>query len=285
MSDVLLAVVDALYIYPVKACAGVRVPWLEFSPQGLIEGDREWVVVNADAEVVWQGSHPRLALVQPRLAPGLLHLDGPAGHALTLPDPPTGPACQIKIWDGTLQRNQVFDGTDAGDVASKWLQQATGADLRLVRLSGADWARATVNHCHIASASSLAELNAVQAQQGTVAAEMQRFRPNIVIASAPSSASTLDPFVEEYCTHLRWQDAGRLAQMAVQAEPCIRCIVPNVDPRTATVSDQPLATVSRLSAERHPGKPVYFGIYANAQQAATLHEGTQLELELNFANF
>ncbi len=73
-----------------------------------------------------------------------------------------------------------------------------------------------------------------------------------------------------------------MAQLAVLSEPCIRCIVPNVDPHTAMTGDQPLATVTRLSADRHPGKPVYFGIYAHTQQAATLQEGAQLELELNF---
>jgi uncharacterized protein YcbX len=57
------AVVDALYIHPIKGCAGERVPALQFSAQGLIAGDRQWVVVNTDAQVVWQGSHPQLALV------------------------------------------------------------------------------------------------------------------------------------------------------------------------------------------------------------------------------
>jgi uncharacterized protein YcbX len=109
---------------------------------------------------------------------------------------------------------------------------------------------------------------------------MARFRPNIVIADGPSSP--LDPFMEEYATQLCWMDAGRAANLVVQ-EPCIRCTVPNVDPRTATVSEHhPLETVAQLSAERHPGKPVYFGLYAHAQQTATLQEGALVELVLNF---
>ncbi|MES2584513.1 MAG: MOSC N-terminal beta barrel domain-containing protein [Pseudomonadota bacterium] len=282
MSEVLHATVEALYIYPVKACAGQRVPRLQFSEQGLIDGDREWVVVNSDAEVVWQGSHPRLALVRPLLVPGLLHLDGPEGQALTVPNPPPGGRCQVKIWNGSLQRNEAFDGKDAGDAAAAWLLQVTGAALRLVHLDATGWVRDTVNHCHIASASSMAELNATLAQQGLPCTEVQRFRPNIVITDAPDSPAALDPFVEEYCTHIRWQDADRVAQMAVLAEPCIRCIVPNVNPHTAAMDNHPLETVTRLSAERHPGKPVYFGIYAHAQQSATLEEGAQLKMVLNF---
>lgn len=282
MSDRLHAIVKALYIYPVKACAGQRVSILQFSDQGLITGDREWVVVDAAREVVWQGSHPRLALVQPRLSPGFLSLRGPEGLALTIPNLPVGGACQIKIWNGSLQQNEVLDGIEAGDAAAALLQQITGTALRLVRLGADAWARATVNQCHIASAASLAELNSAQASQGLPTAEIDRFRPNIVIADGPSPSSALDPFIEEYCTHLRWQDAGRVAQLSVLPEPCIRCIVPNVNPRTAMTDNQPLETVTRLSAQRHPGKPVYFGIYAHAQQAATLQEGAQLELELNF---
>lgn len=142
MSDVLHAVADALYVYPVKACAGLRVDQLQFSEQGLIAGDREWVVVNADSgEVVWQGSHPRLALVHPRVAPGWLHLSGPEGRALAVPHPPRGAACQVKIWNSSLQCNEAFDGIDAGDAACAWLQNITGTALRLVRLEAAALAR------------------------------------------------------------------------------------------------------------------------------------------------
>ena len=58
--------------------------------------------------------------------------------------------------------------------------------------------------------------------------------------------------------------------------------MPNVDPHTATVSEQPLKTVKRPITERHPGKPAYFGINAYTQQAATLPADVQLELVLNF---
>jgi uncharacterized protein YcbX len=279
VADALQAVVDALYVYPIKACAGVRFPVLQFSENGRIAGDREWVVVNAAQEVVWQGSHPRLALVQPRMAPGVMHLSGPDGQALTLTHPPTGIACPVKIWNSSLQQNEVFEGVDAGDAASSWLRHVTGTDLRLIWLAPKALVRETVNHCHIASAASLAALNVALEQRGHSVVAIERFRPNIVIAE--TAAAGLDPFVEDYCTRLQWQDAARAACLDVR-ELCIRCIVPNVNPRTAAVGDQPLETVVRLSAERHPGKPAYFGIYAHVPQAATLHVGAQLELTLNF---
>ncbi|MEO7107684.1 MAG: MOSC domain-containing protein [Rhodoferax sp.] len=107
---------------------------------------------------------------------------------------------------------------------------------------------------------------------------MERFRPNIVIASG---SSTLDPFIEDYCNAMRWQDTTHTVHLKIR-DHCIRCIVPNVDPHDASVNSQTLETVTQLSAQRHPGKPVYFGIYAQAQQAATLRAGASIELTLRF---
>lgn len=279
MSDnSLTAIVDALYIYPIKACAGLRVPYVEFTEEGLTKGDREWVIVNDVSEVVWQGSHPQLALVRPHVSPGLLHLSGPAGYAMTLSDPPTGAVCHVKIWNNALQCNEEFEGIDAGDRVCKWLGQIAGSYLRLVRLTASDWVRATPARCHITSTISLAELHAALAEQNLPPAEMERFRPNIVIANG---SMVLDPFIEDYCTAIRWLAATHAAEMVVR-ENCIRCIVPNVDPNDATVNHHILETVTRLSAQRHPGMPVYFGIYAQPRQTAQLQSGATLELMLRF---
>ncbi|MEO7107683.1 MAG: MOSC N-terminal beta barrel domain-containing protein [Rhodoferax sp.] len=59
--DALHVIVESLYIYPVKSCAGLQVEYLQFTDEGLVKDDRGWVVVNDTAEVVWQGSHPQLA--------------------------------------------------------------------------------------------------------------------------------------------------------------------------------------------------------------------------------
>lgn len=48
------------------------------------------------------------------------------------------------------------------------------------------------------------------------------------------------------------------------------------------VVDEPLATVTRLSAQRHPGKSVYFGIYAALAGAAVLNVGATLTATLAF---
>ncbi|MES2934541.1 MAG: MOSC N-terminal beta barrel domain-containing protein [Pseudomonadota bacterium] len=278
MDDMLHALVDALYIYPVKACAGLQVVQLDFTSQGMIEGDREWVVVNADAEVVWQGSHPRLALVKPSLSAEFLHLTAPGGLQVDVARQPAGAPCRIKIWNDVSKCNQVFDCIDAGDAAAALLQQATGAQLRLVWLDASVRLRDGVNQIHIVSSTSLAELNASLSARGLPAAELMRFRPNIVISDRDAA---LEPFIEENLTQLHWQDGEQERHMSCTS-PCIRCVVPNVNLTTGELADEPLQTVSALSAQRHPGQPAYFGIYATAPPSACLRQHAALGLELDF---
>jgi uncharacterized protein len=61
----MLAQVASLFIFPVKACAGLAVDRLVFSEAGRLEGDREWAVTDAAGQVTWQGEHPLLVLVRP----------------------------------------------------------------------------------------------------------------------------------------------------------------------------------------------------------------------------
>jgi uncharacterized protein len=271
-------IVDSLHIYPIKSCAGMRVARLQFTNEGLIADDREWVVVNTDSEVVWQGSHPKLALVKPIILPGSLRLTAVGQQQIDIAQHPAKPTCQIKMWNDTTKVNDVLDGVDGGDQGATFLQAVTGANLRLVRLNASALSRDAVNRIHIVSASSMNELNRALKNCGSPTVDLSRFRPNVVISSIDEP---LEPFLEEAITELSWTDEGREGMLST-AQLCIRCVVPNVDPVTADVSEETLQTVTALSAARHQGKPVYFGTYANIIQAAVLREGTVLKAALNF---
>lgn len=278
MSDAVQVIVDSLHIYPIKSCAGVRVSALRFNDGGHIADDREWVVVNTDSKVVWQGSHPKLALVNPITSPDTLRLTAVGYQPIDIAQHPAKPVCQIKIWNDTTKMNDVLDGVDGGDQAAAFLQAVTGENLRLVRLSAAAVSRDAVNRVHIVSASSVNEVNSALKNRGSPAVDLYRFRPNVVVSNLDE---TLEPFLEEAITELSWTDEGREGMLST-TQLCIRCVMPNVDPVTADVSEETLQTVTTLSAARHQGKPVYFGIYANINQASVLHEGTVLKATLNF---
>lgn len=278
MRETLSVRADSLYLYPIKACAAMRVACLRFTESGMIDGDREWVVIDAAGNVTWQGSHPRLALVQARIREGRLQVNVPGLPTLDLPCAGDAGRRDIQIWNDGLQAMETFSGYDAGPDAAALLRLVTGADLRLVRLAPSALTRASLNPAHLVSTASLTELNDALAVVNHEAAEAVRFRPNIVLSAFEPP---MIPFLEEQFSGLSWRHDDREHWLALTGH-CIRCVVPNVDPVTATVSEAPLATVAAQSAQRYPSQPAYFGMYARASAGAVLLEGQVLEAALAF---
>jgi uncharacterized protein len=269
----------ALFVYPVKACAGVAVDALELDARGAPVGDRRWAIVDAKEEVAWQGAHPRLALVRPQpVATGLqLRADGFAAVAT-----PASTALRprtVKIWNDAAARHDTFDAADAGDAVAGWLAHVVGAGLRLVRLSDAAVARDGQSALHLVFSDSVAAVDAYLAAAGHPSADARRYRPNILL-SAPAG-QTLDAFVEDAVQALAWTGAACATRLEVTS-PCIRCVVPNVDPATAKVAPATLMALEDLSQRRKPGGPTAFGVYARGQAGARLQVGDLARLELAF---
>ncbi len=278
MLDTLAVVVESLYIYPVKACAPMPVAQIDFNDSGRLMGDREWAVIDDQGCVTWQGSHPRLALVRPTTIKGALQLKSTTSDWLDVQNAPDQHACQVHIWDDTDKKNLTFAATDAGDAAAAFLTHTVGAPLRLVRLGEAAMLRSGVNRLHVVSSASQAELCAELAAAHVAPASIERLRPNMVITGAQEA---LPPFIEDHFTQLEWPHDAPSWCMSMDAL-CVRCIVPNVDPATGTADALMLETLVRMSAARHPGKPVCFGIYVRASGSASLARGTVLRARVGF---
>jgi hypothetical protein len=251
----------ALYVYPIKACAGVAVPELVIDARGGAVGDRGWAIVDAQGAVTWLGSFPRLALVQPAF-------DGP-GLVLHAPDvaPVATPAAmtprQVKIWSDVHRCQESFAAEDAGDAVAAWLERVVGAPLRLVKLEDAVHTRDGNNALHLVFTPSVA---AVEARRAAGTLDTRRFRPNIVLA-LPAEGNE---FVEESLGSLAWE--GEAPTRLDVTAPCIRCVVPNVDPTSASVDETLLDTLAGLSLQRRPGGTV-FGIYARGDAGTRLRVG------------
>jgi uncharacterized protein len=245
--------VDALFLYPVKACAGVAVDSLSIDDQGGAEGDRQWAIVNARGDMTWQGDHPRLALVHPRRTQDSLVLTTAGmAPAHVLASAPLNPV-RVTIWNDRDRRAEVFDAEDAGDAVAAWLTRVTGALLRLVRLGDAARRRDSVNRLHLTTTASADAVDRLLAEGGGAPADPRRYRPNVVLrGEAPA-------FEEDFLQAFDGPD-GRIELTG----PCVRCVVPNVDPQDASVSPRPLEALAALSASHHPGKPTTFGVYGRA---------------------
>ena len=267
----------ALYLYPIKACAAMPVQALELDAGGGAAGDRGWAIVDATGTVTWQGSHPRLALVHPRVEGTRLSLEAPGVDAIATPADAALAPCRVKIWNDLGARHDAFDAADAGDAIAAWLERVVGAPLRLVRLGDAARTREGTNALHLVFSASVAAVDAQRATAGRPPADPRRYRPNIVL-SVPSGDGV--EFIEESLEALEWLGDAASTRLEITA-PCVRCVVPNVDPASGDVDDTVGDTLATLSQRRRPGATV-FGVYARGAAGARLRLGDTARMALAF---
>ncbi|HLS42515.1 MAG TPA: MOSC N-terminal beta barrel domain-containing protein [Paenalcaligenes sp.] len=262
--------VTDLFVYPVKSCAGIRLQQSPISESGL-KWDREWLIVDSTGRMVTQRTVPQLALIQAVPSDTHLRLSAPgmAPFSFSL-DAAVTSAIPVTVW-----RDQTL-GCDEGDAVANWLSQYlnTGERFRLVRNHpeaqrhiGRDWLsawrRQTGGENELISSSvfafadsfpflicntaSLQALNQTIVEQGDEAVMMERFRPNIVV-------SGLSAYQEDELRSLQ-ADSFQFEKLKI----CTRCKLPNVDPFTAEVGEQPW---NALIATRRFPPGLLFGVNA-----------------------
>ena len=271
MAD-LIARIAGLWRYPVKSCAGEAVDALTLGADGWPEGDRGWGIVDATGELTWMGAHPRLALVSAALTPAGLSLRAEGG-SLTVPLD-AGTAVAVRGWNGERQDFDAIDAWDAGDEAAALLRTTTGEPLRLVRLSTEAQRRPMLNALHLVGDGSLQAWQEALVQP--LAGLAQRARPNVLLRG--DDGEPLTPFIEDLFSEAR---IGSLTLRRTSV--CVRCVMPTVDPATGVPQPVALEALTQLSAERAPGAPVQFGVYAHGGGAGKLSVGDRVELTLDFA--
>lgn len=255
-----------LWLYPIKACAGVRVEKAQVELRGL-RRDRRYMVVDAAGRFFTQREEPGLQAVRTELRPHATVMTTSAGscelpHVLR-----DGPRLSVTVWESDCEALEHAEG-------SRLLSAALKRDLKLVympedveRSVDEDYARpgdivsfADAFPLLLTNQASLDDLNRALGS----AVSMERFRPNLVVRGAAA-------FEEE-----RWERVviGGIAYRAVKA--CTRCAVVNVDPRTATrESKEPLATLAEHHAPE--GKPV-FGVNLTPDLEGGVKVGDVLEV-------
>jgi uncharacterized protein YcbX len=243
------ACIDALWVFPVKSCAGIAVSQAVLTPTGLAH-DRAWMVVDAQGDMVTQRELPRMALIQPELVHDqgqvvalLLHATGMAPLHVPAAVHANTPAVRVRVW------NDEMPAFDVGPAASAWLTECLGSSLgslRLVRFdsqharhSSVQWTQGlpALNQFSdgfpvlVASAASLDELNARLQAKGEPTVDMRRFRANVVLGSVASAPAVLPHDEDRVGTLTVYTEAG-VAQLK-PAKPCPRCPIPNIDPDSA----------------------------------------------------
>jgi hypothetical protein len=281
MTSDLTCRVSELWLYPIKGCAGVRLPSATLALTGLEHegiGDREWVLADAEGEFLSQRSHPLLALVQPRFTASTLRLKAPGMIDLDLPFDSEGDVVRVHVW------NDELAGVTQGELADTWFSRYLGTPCRLLRfdpeqrrLAAARYTGAVAAPYKFADAfpllvlgqASIDEFNARLAALGAAPVDRRRFRPNLVLEGLPAHE-------EDFVATLAHDE---LALECVK--PCARCSVPGVDPDTA----EPGTTVTDLlAATRATPEGVMFGVNAIVTRGAgaLLREGDEFVGRLRF---
>ena len=261
MSD-LNCSLSALYVHPIKSCAGVAQAASPLIETGL-EYDREWMVVDAASSMLTQRDLPRMALVRPAFKGGELVLRAPGMLALHLSlDAVEGPT-RARVWHDEVA------AFDMGPLAAQWFSDFLGRPARLVRfdpdqkrLSSAQWtgeiealnAFADGFPLLLASSASLADLNARLAARGVPPVTMQRFRPNLVLDG-------LEAYDEDHLDEITF-DTGAGPVRIKLVKPCARCTIPGVDPETGEQGHEPGDTLAGYRADARLDGAITFAMNA-----------------------
>jgi uncharacterized protein YcbX len=260
--------VTDLFVYPLKGAAPQRVQRLVLDALGAV-GDRRWVLVDDDGIQITPREVPRLAQLRATLpvrdggiaaeAPLTLSRDG--GPPLFVPHArPDATRRAVRVWDDTV------DMADAGDAAAAWCTDALGLPCRLVHVSDATHRPLAAKYAGplaadgrevaaqdgapllLLGAASLDGLNARLVATGSPPVGIERFRPNIVLA-------TTAPHEEDRWARIRLGDV----EIGV-GTPCPRCVVTTIDPVTLAQGSEPLRTLARY--RRGDDGSVWFGMNA-----------------------
>lgn len=264
--------VAGLFLHPVKSTAVRPVRAARVTYAGLL-GDRRWMVVDAEGDLLSAREEPRLftivadtpqtdpsvrsALVlsqSPSAATGLtsLHVDEPGGRAV----------------DVTLHGNPLR-AVPADASATAWVREALGRhDVTLVWCD--DPTRRTLNPDHsrpgdhtaladgypltLASEASLRRLNDWVAETSTERGEplpdplpVTRFRPNVVVDG------DIEPFAEDGWSGVRIGDVAFRLPKGVD-----RCVMTTIDASSLHRRHEPIRTLARH--RRRDGK-TWFAVH------------------------
>lgn len=262
-----MPVVDRLFVYPIKSCAGIELQVAELDAFG-IRADRRWMLVDPAGRFITQREVPGMALVRPALVDGQLTVHAPAEAAEPLALTPPDDAAPITV---TVWRDQV-QALPAGDAATEWFTRVLETPCRpvfipdsSVRAPGPQYAgRARVSFADAFPflIISRAAVELVSRKAG-LSLDARRFRPNIVV-------SGVEPHGEDEWRRIRIGDVP----FAV-VEPCARCVVTTVDPDTADVGREPLRTLATY--RKRDGK-VHFGQKAVHERTGIICVGDHVEV-------
>lgn len=248
-------------------------------------GDRRWVLVDARGSAITPRDIPALAQIVTTLPmrDGAIERDAPLtlqAHGLDpIVVPPAAPSAAlhaVRVWDDVVQL------ADAGDAAAEWGSRALDVPCRLMHWTDASRRPLAAKYAgvlpsadrHVTitdgapllllGSASLDALNTRLTAAGHASIAIERFRPNIVLATtAPHEEDT-------------WERV-RIGSVEIGVgSPCPRCVVTTIDPRTLAPDVEPLRTLAQY--RRGEGGGVMFGMNATHRTEGDVGVGDMVDV-------
>jgi len=240
-----------LFIYPVKSLKGIALKESITALRGL-QYDREWMVTTSDYEFITQREIPLMSTIEVSIDSDDLILSSKDNIKFKVPLLSSNTnVIKSSVW------GDICDAYDEGDDVSLWLTnllgQYKGKSLRLVRyasqglrlvpskyLDGMEAQSAFSDQFPylITSWESLDKLNEGLIKNGSKVAEMDRFRPNIVVKG-------IDDLEKKTSQNLLCQKSGYNFGLR---KPCKRCKIITINQDDGKIDNpkEPLATLTSL---------------------------------------
>ncbi|MBX3689450.1 MOSC domain-containing protein [Dokdonella sp.] len=264
----MIARVSALHVYPIKSCAPWTVDEAVVGPRGF-DGDRRWMVVDAQGRFITARKQPRLVLIRAEAAGAGLRLQAPAMPSQRLHAAPDLPRISAQVWESTVQAQAGCPEADA------WISRFLGQSARFVHMDAACVRSVSADYGDEGDEVSFADgfpllLISQAALDGlnerlAMPVPMLRFRPSLVVAGTAPHAE------DDWC---------RIRVGAIEfdvVKPCTRCVFTTVDLEHGTFdpAGEPLKT---LMGYRRTPKGVRFGQNLIPRGRGVLRVGDAVEV-------
>jgi len=246
-----MAQITDLFIYPVKSLKGIALNESMTALRGL-QYDREWMVTTSDYEFITQREIPLMSTIEVSIDLYALTLSSKNNTKFQVPLLSSNTnVIKSSVW------GDICDAYDEGDDVSLWLTSLLGQyknkSLRLVRYSSQGIRPVPAKYLNgeeaqsafsdqfpylITSWESLEKLNQGLIKNGSQVAEMDRFRPNIVVKG-------IDNLEKKTSQNLLCQKSGYDFGLR---KPCKRCKIITINQDDGKIDNpkEPLATLTSL---------------------------------------
>lgn len=262
---------SAIWIYPLKSARGISVSEAELTDRGLAY-DRRWMLVSPEGNFLTQRELPQMAKLQVELqSEGLLcHFQGNSCRVPFLNVAPTEKMIRVwryqgEAWCYPPAINDWFSNQLQVPCELVFMPDSQQRETNPLFAPGKQVSFADGYPYLLAHQASLDDLNTHLQIQGSAPVTLERFRPNLILASEASA------YAEDDWQTLSLEGANSPGFQWDIVKACERCVIVNTDPHTGVRRSEILKTLAKTHL-RH--QKVIFGQNACARQSqGTLHVG------------